>query len=191
MTTSLFPPTFVLTAALCCCPTIKSARRSPPDTPGSTMRAPPTWSTPRACQPHHSAPINNQACRDFCLPDSESTRGHRLNAYCFGDLTLFLFSRLLQRKVAVKTGGRGGIRTHERVTPSPDFESGTFNHSATLPRKIEAGLGYGHFPSWASYNNAFPTWRLRSPNKGAEFGARSMREKLNDQMRWRPGSLGE
>jgi len=30
-------------------------------------------------------------------------------------------------------GGRGGIRTHERVTPSPDFESGAFNHSATLP----------------------------------------------------------
>ena len=30
-------------------------------------------------------------------------------------------------------GGRGGIRTHGWVTPSPDFESGAFNHSATLP----------------------------------------------------------
>src|SRR3984885_14968926 len=30
-------------------------------------------------------------------------------------------------------GGRGGIRTHGRVAPTPDFESGAFNHSATLP----------------------------------------------------------
>jgi hypothetical protein len=33
----------------------------------------------------------------------------------------------------VKDGGRGGIRTHVRVSPKPDFESGAFNHSATLP----------------------------------------------------------
>ena len=31
-------------------------------------------------------------------------------------------------------GGRGGIRTHGWITPSPDFESGAFNHSATLPQ---------------------------------------------------------
>src|SRR6266481_1217448 len=30
-------------------------------------------------------------------------------------------------------GGRGGIRTHGRIAPTPDFESGAFNHSATLP----------------------------------------------------------
>jgi hypothetical protein len=30
-------------------------------------------------------------------------------------------------------GGRGGIRTHGTVTRTPDFESGAFNHSATLP----------------------------------------------------------
>jgi hypothetical protein len=30
-------------------------------------------------------------------------------------------------------GGRGGSRTHGRVTPTPDFESGALNHSATLP----------------------------------------------------------
>src|SRR5262252_1151402 len=30
--------------------------------------------------------------------------------------------------------GRGGIRTHGTVTRTPDFESGTFNHSATLPQ---------------------------------------------------------
>ena len=30
-------------------------------------------------------------------------------------------------------GGRERIRTSGRVTPTPDFESGAFNHSATLP----------------------------------------------------------
>jgi hypothetical protein len=30
-------------------------------------------------------------------------------------------------------GGRGGIRTHGSLATTPDFESGAFNHSATLP----------------------------------------------------------
>ena len=30
-------------------------------------------------------------------------------------------------------GGEGGIRTHGRFDPTPDFESGTFGHSATSP----------------------------------------------------------
>ena len=30
-------------------------------------------------------------------------------------------------------GGRGGIRTPDTVARTPDFESGAFNHSATLP----------------------------------------------------------
>ena len=30
-------------------------------------------------------------------------------------------------------GGERGIRTLDRLTPTPDFESGTFNHSATSP----------------------------------------------------------
>src|SRR6188474_3114804 len=32
-----------------------------------------------------------------------------------------------------RNGGRGGIRTHGRVAPTSDFESGALNHSATLP----------------------------------------------------------
>ena len=32
-----------------------------------------------------------------------------------------------------KSGGRGGIRTHGTIARTPDFESGTFDHSATLP----------------------------------------------------------
>jgi hypothetical protein len=30
-------------------------------------------------------------------------------------------------------GGRGGIRTHERLAPLPVFKTGALNHSATLP----------------------------------------------------------
>ena len=40
-------------------------------------------------------------------------------------------------------GGRGGIRTHVRIAPKPDFESGTFNHSATLPLGDNNGNYYG------------------------------------------------
>ena len=32
-------------------------------------------------------------------------------------------------------GGEGGIRTHGRLKPTPDFESGTFDHSATSPKR--------------------------------------------------------
>jgi hypothetical protein len=39
-----------------------------------------------------------------------------------------------------KTGGRGGIRTHGRIAPTPDFESGAFNHSATLPERAHLFL---------------------------------------------------
>ena len=31
------------------------------------------------------------------------------------------------------TGGEGGIRTHGDIATTPDFESGTFDHSATSP----------------------------------------------------------
>ena len=32
-------------------------------------------------------------------------------------------------------GGEGGIRTHGGFAPTPDFESGTFDHSATSPAR--------------------------------------------------------
>ena len=37
-------------------------------------------------------------------------------------------------------GGRGGIRTHGTVARTPDFESGAFNHSATLPACVGHGF---------------------------------------------------
>ncbi len=33
------------------------------------------------------------------------------------------------------SGGEGGIRTHGTLTRTPDFESGTFDHSATSPKR--------------------------------------------------------
>ena len=33
-------------------------------------------------------------------------------------------------------GGEGGIRTHGRFDPTLDFESSTFDHSATSPNRI-------------------------------------------------------
>jgi hypothetical protein len=39
------------------------------------------------------------------------------------------------------TGGEGGIRTHGRLAPTPDFESGTFDHSATSPTQFQLYLG--------------------------------------------------
>jgi hypothetical protein len=36
-------------------------------------------------------------------------------------------------KIWQEGGGRGGIRTHGTVARTSDFESGAFNHSATLP----------------------------------------------------------
>jgi hypothetical protein len=36
-------------------------------------------------------------------------------------------------------GGEGGIRTHGTLTRTPDFESGTFDHSATSPKNGACG----------------------------------------------------
>ena len=36
-------------------------------------------------------------------------------------------------------GGEGGIRTHGRLASTPDFESGTFDHSATSPVRAIGG----------------------------------------------------
>jgi hypothetical protein len=39
----------------------------------------------------------------------------------------------LYQSVIESHGGRGGIRTHERVAPLPVFKTGALNHSATRP----------------------------------------------------------
>ena len=50
-------------------------------------------------------------------------------------------------------GGEGGIRTHGSIAATPDFESGTFDHSATSPR-LEANIIAGN---------------LRRPGRNANF----------------------
>ena len=37
-------------------------------------------------------------------------------------------------------GGRGEIRTHERLATLPVFKTGALNHSATLPSKVSQAL---------------------------------------------------
>ena len=39
----------------------------------------------------------------------------------------------------MNSGGEGGIRTHGGFAPTPDFESGTFDHSATSPVRAIGG----------------------------------------------------
>ena len=40
-------------------------------------------------------------------------------------------------------GGRGEIRTHERLATLPVFKTGALNHSATLPATASQALGVG------------------------------------------------
>ena len=54
------------------------------------------------------------------------------NPKCFKLLILLLF-------YFFTIGGEGGIRTHGGFAPTPDFESGTFDHSATSPVRAIGG----------------------------------------------------
>ena len=47
--------------------------------------------------------------------------------------TGLLWFRHPVEKQRFNDGGRGGIRTHGSLATTSDFESGAFNHSATLP----------------------------------------------------------
>ena len=44
---------------------------------------------------------------------------------------------LLNKGFPVDSGGEGGIRTLGTIASTPDFESGTFDHSATSPLLTE------------------------------------------------------
>ena len=45
----------------------------------------------------------------------------------------YRFNVLVVGALSEEVGGRERIRTSGRIAPTPDFESGAFNHSATLP----------------------------------------------------------
>jgi hypothetical protein len=66
----------------------------------------------------------------------------RILADIIASITIFRNRRVSKRRQATslaiivgvyQLGGRERIRTSGRLTPTPDFESGAFNHSATLP----------------------------------------------------------
>ena len=66
-------------------------------------------------------------------------------------------------------GGEGGIRTHGSIATTPDFESGTFDHSATSP-----GVGREHKQaSIAGPKEVVLVWRSGS---GARAGATAQAE---------------
>src|SRR5436309_10357024 len=48
-----------------------------------------------------------------------------------------------------ETGGRGGIRTHGRLAPTPVFKTGALNHSATSPDRQSIGAKATPFASFA------------------------------------------
>ena len=63
-------------------------------------------------------------------------------------------------KDQTKIGGRERIRTSGRVTPTSDFESDAFNHSATLP--ASGGNSYCNFIEAA---NLFPEFSLANAHE--------------------------
>ena len=74
-----------------------------------------------------------QACARLRIPRAEPARALLLSASRGKQKGLPFGSPFLA------TGGEGGIRTHGTVTRTPDFESGTFDHSATSPYSVRCG----------------------------------------------------
>src|SRR6218665_3604634 len=118
-----------------------------PGRPASTGRT--------RCRPNRSAKCN--ACRSPHIPPGvcavERFQACAVSAWCVLDND----GRHLQRKspvaytargfcgLAWATSGReGGIRTHGNVATTPDFESGTFDRSATSPGARAQARNYSH-----------------------------------------------
>src|ERR1039458_7014782 len=92
---------------------------------------------------HHEYPLNHGVLfiisreKPQDLPPgfahAPSRCGSAVVVKAFAQAHLTVINGPEHRESPAKNGGRGGIRTHVRVAPKPDFESGAFNHSATLP----------------------------------------------------------
>ena len=64
-----------------------------------------------------------------------------------GNLPLSAVLGQAESTARMGTGGQGGIRTHGRLAPTPVFETGAFDHSATCPdlaRRIGASARAGN-----------------------------------------------
>ena len=55
----------------------------------------------------------------------------------------------------IEVGGRERIRTSGRIAPTPDFESGAFNHSATLPAVLLERVLPGLLPAASPFDEAW------------------------------------
>ena len=68
---------------------------------------------------------------DALAGNSYPKKRPRTGSYSAG--RVFTFSSPALKALWNEYGGRGGSRTHGKVAPTSDFESGALNHSATLP----------------------------------------------------------
>ena len=67
-------------------------------------------------------------------------------------------------------GGEGGIRTHGTLARTPDFESGTFDHSATSPR-VEGAEAYDQTVRRTSPRRQRPrtAWRTHARSRSVRI----------------------
>ena len=68
--------------------------------------------------------IENSVGLQFPVPRIDTTVSTYVHTY-----PLLAYFRALLRLFSKVYGGEGGIRTPDRVTPMPDFESGAFNRA--------------------------------------------------------------
>jgi hypothetical protein len=82
-----------------------------------------------------------------------------------------------------KVGGRGGIRTPGTVTRTPDFESGAFNHSATLPTTCIA-VTYDDYTLTCIFV-CIPYPLIMQSQPDTQTNARQREEHLSSNGQWR------
>ena len=66
------------------------------------------------------------ACATLSLQNDRRTRTDKPRKKLTNPIAVFA-------QAFLSGGGRGGIRTHDRLAPMPVFKTGALNHSATLP----------------------------------------------------------
>ena len=70
-------------------------------------------------------PVDREALSRNLIHSIAGDRGDQKRIQFLNRLFLKILNRIF--------GGRGEIRTHERLAPLPVFKTGALNHSATLP----------------------------------------------------------
>lgn len=86
---------------------------------------------------NHCGPSQCRVARAMGITSCESRAAQRTGLR-ITELEKYKPAAKLDGKILI--GGRGGIRTHGEVAPSPVFKTGAFDHSATLPRETVISL---------------------------------------------------